>query len=361
MDSFVQPSVITAIADAEFEGMVSSALFESGWSVIARPLDFATLEKSLNEATIKNVFVIYSVDLPGLSDSKLKKISPANISFFGFADAAGSARGFGEISLRPTSAEELLSYIRGNARSPLLRVPLLQNTQKFKAKIIGIGSAGHHTGATTLALNLAQELALLEKKTLLIDANFQASAIATLLDLRKIADEDRWRDLSDNLSVAEITQSNIADFSIRAMEAAAYFDFIVVDLGSLQNISNDLSDRRWSSQVKIWVSRFAQSIYISSGSDLLQTKRLRELCEDLFDVNLPARISLIISPNSASKRYMKTELVDHQPFSPKDVRYLPFDSKLCAVARKERTTLSEVNAKAPLRKAFAAIALQITT
>jgi hypothetical protein len=31
--------------------MVSSALFESGWSVIARPLDFATLEKNLNEAT----------------------------------------------------------------------------------------------------------------------------------------------------------------------------------------------------------------------------------------------------------------------------------------------------------------------
>jgi hypothetical protein len=37
------------------------------------------------------------------------------------------------------------------------------------------------------------------------------------------------------------------------------------------------------------------------------------------------------------------------------------DSKLCAAARKERTSLSEVNAKAPLRKAFAAIALQITT
>jgi len=60
----VQPSVITAIADAEFEGMVSSALYESGWSVIARPLDFATLAKNLNEATTKNALVIYSVDLP---------------------------------------------------------------------------------------------------------------------------------------------------------------------------------------------------------------------------------------------------------------------------------------------------------
>jgi Flp pilus assembly CpaE family ATPase len=36
------------------------------------------------------------------------------------------------------------------------------------------------------------------------------------------------------------------------------------------------------------------------------------------------------------------------------------DSRLCAAARKERTTLSEINGKAPLRKAIAAMALQIT-
>lgn len=361
MDNFVQPCVITAIADAEFEGLVSSALFESGWSVIARPLDFATLEKNLNEAATRNVLVIYSVDLPGLTDVKLKRLSPLNISFFGFADASGSARGFGEISQRPNNSDELLAYIRGNIRSPILRVPLLQNKQKFKAKIIGIGSAGHHTGATTLALNLSQELSLLGKKTLLIDANFPASAIATLLDLRKIADEDRWRDLSENFSVAEITQSNIADFSSRAMEAAAQFDFIVIDLGSLQNISNDLSDRRWSSQVKIWVSRFAHSIFISSGSDVLQVKRLRKLCDDLADVKLPAEISLLIVPTDTTNKREKLQLADFQPFFAREVRYLPLDSKLCALARRERTTLSEINAKAPLRKAFAAIALQITT
>ena len=360
MDDFVQPSVITAIADAEFEGMVSSALFESGWSVIARPLDFATLEKNLNEATNRNLLVIYSVDLPGLTDTKLRKLAPLNHSLFGFADASGSARGHGEISQRPANSEELLAYIRGNIRSPLLRVPLLQSKEKFKAKIIGIGSAGHFTGATTLALNLAQELALLEKKTLLIDANFQASAIATLLDLRKIADEDRWRDLSENLSVAEITQSKIIDFPNRASEAAAYFDFIIVDLGSLQNISNDLSDRRWSSQVKIWVSRFAHSIFISAGSDVLQVKRLRELCDDLADMKLPAEISLFIRPTEQMSKRERIQVADFQPFSARDVQYLPVDTKLCAAARKERTTLSEVNAKAPLRKAFAAIALQIT-
>jgi Flp pilus assembly CpaE family ATPase len=57
----------------------------------------------------------------------------------------------------------------------------------------------------------------------------------------------------------------------------------------------------------------------------------------------------------------RIQVADFQPFSARDVQYLPVDTKLCAAARKERTTLSEINAKAPLRKAFAAIALQITT
>jgi hypothetical protein len=161
--------------------------------------------------------------------------------------------------------------------------------------------------------------------------------------------------------VAEITQESVADFPTRVMEAAAYFDFIVVDLGSLQNISNDLSDRRWSSQVKIWVSRFAHSILITSGSDLLQSKRLKNLCEELTEIKLPAQISLFIVPSENLIKRERFQITDFRPFIPKEVLYLPLDSKLCAAARKERTSLAEINAKAPLRKAFAAIALQITT
>ncbi len=360
MDDLAQPSVITAIADAEFEGMVSSALFASGWDVIARPLDFATLERSLDESEAKSILVIYSVDLPGISDEKLKKIALANFAFFGFTDAAGSSRNFDAISSRPVNPEELLAYIRGNIRSPLLRAPLLQSRPNLKAKIIAIGAAGHNTGATTLALNLAHELSLLEKRTLLIDANFQASAIATLLDLRKISDEDRWRDISENLSVAEITQSNIGDFPMRAMEAAGYFDYMILDLGSLQNITNDLSDRRWSSQVKIWASRFAQEIYITSGTDLLQSKRLSKLSQELSEIKLPAHVSIFITSSDTSAKKASAELVNLQPLNPKQVQFLPFDSRLCAAARKERTALSEINAKAPLRKAISAIAGQIT-
>jgi hypothetical protein len=200
----------------------------------------------------------------------------------------------------------------------------------------------------------------LEKKALVIDANFSSPAIATLLDLRRISEEDKWRDISDDFSVAEITQNNIADFSARAMEAALYFDYIVIDLGSLQNIASDLSDRRWSSQVKIWASRFAQELFISSGTDVLQKARLNKLCTELSEVKLPARISIFIRASEPSAKKEGAQTEDFQSLNPKQVQYLPFDSRLCAAARKERTTLSEINGKAPLRKAIAVMALKIT-
>lgn len=347
MDEIAQPVVITAIADADFEGLVSSALFARGWNIIARPLDLNTLEREVFAHQEANLLVIYSVDLPGLTRQSLDKISRSKISIFGFADAAGSPRGFSEISPRPHTAEELLTYIRGNIRSPLLRAPLIRSTPNFKARIIAVGGAGHSTGATTLALNLAQELALLNKNTLLIDANFVAPAISTLLDLRKLTHEDKWRDLSANLSVSEITQSSATDFATRAEFAAAYFDFLVIDLGSITNLASDLSDRRWSSQVKIWSSTFAQDLLVTTGFDLLQCQRLNLVNSELGKIKLSARITTCYQGMGEKGR-------DAQ------FKYLPIDTRASALARKERTTLAQVNEKAPLRKAIAELARQIS-
>jgi len=347
MDEIAQPVVITAIADAEFEGMVSSALFSRGWNVIARPLDTKALEQAAHTHIEANLLIIYSVDLPGLNRDLLQRLKLSKVSTFGFADETGSARGFDEISLRPRSTEELISYIRGNIRSPLLRSPLIRNNPTLKARVIGVGGAGHSTGATTLAINLAQELALLNRNTLLIDANLSAPAISTLLDLRNLAGEDKWRDLSPNFSVTEVTQHNVTQFSERAVDAASYFDSLVLDLGSLSNISSDLSDRRWSSQVKIWSSTYAQELLITAGSDVLQSRRLNEVSAELGRIKLPAKIKIYCQGNenkSKEDNYLS----------------LPVDARSCAAARKDRTTLVEISEKAPLRRAIATMAKQIT-
>jgi hypothetical protein len=288
----------------------------------------------------------------------LQEITRSGVTLFGFTDAAGSAQDLPEISPRPTSSAALLAYIRGNIRSPRLRTPLLQPVANLKARIIGVGSASHSTGNTVLALNLAQESALLGMKTLLIDANFQAPAIATLLDLRKVSDENKWRDISENLSISEITQEKAAGFSVLAIDAAAYFDLIYIDLGSLANLSSDLTDRRWASQVKIWVANLAQNIVITSTTDLLQQRRLKDLQQDLSKISIAPNISLAVLSASDYRKRDGPILTSTYPMS--HIWQIPFDARACSLAMKERTTLAQVSAKCPLRKAFLNIATQIT-
>jgi len=358
MDNLVAPAVITAIADPDFEGVVSSALFSQGWSVIARALDVKSLEIEIAKCDVSQVILIYSSDLPGISLARLQEITRSGITLFGFTDAAGSAQGLPEISPRPTSSAELLAYIRGNIRSPQLRTPLLQPRPNLKARIIGVGSASHSTGNTVLALNLAQESALLGMKTLLIDANFQAPAIATLLDLRKVSEENKWRDMSENLSISEITQQKVAGFNALAIDAAEYFDLIYIDIGTLANLSSDLTDRRWASQVKIWVANLAQNILITSTTELLQQRRLKDLQQDLSNISIRPNISLAVLSASDYRKRDSPILTSTYPMS--HTWQIPFDARACSLAMRERTTLAQVSAKCPLRKAFLNIATQIT-
>ena len=358
MDNLVNPSVITAIADAEFEGLVSSALFSQGWNVVARALDMKDLENEFNKIESNEVILIYSSDLPGLSLDGLQRISRVSKTQFGFSDSAGGSKGLPDLSPRPVSSSELLSFIRGNIRSPRLRTPLIQPSTNLKSRILGIGSAGHATGNTILALNLAQESALLGKKTLLIDANFQAPAIATLLDLRKVSDEDKWRDVSENFSVSEITQEKVSNFNSWIIEAASYFDAIYFDLGTLANLTHDLTDRRWASHVKIWVSNFAQEIVITSTVELLQQKRLNDLLQDISQISLTPRISLAILRAVDIK---KKENID--PSTNLKIAHtwqIPHDFRACSNAARERTTFAHVCPKSTLRKAIFSISSQIT-
>lgn len=358
MDSLATPAVITAIADPDFEGVISSALFSQGWSVIARTLDMNSLEIEISKCDVSQVILIYSSDLPGISVARLQEITRSGVTLFGFADAVGSAQGLPDISPRPTSSAELLAYIRGNIRSPHLRTPLMQPVPNLHAKIIGVGSASHSTGNTVLVLNLAQESALLGMRTLLIDANFQSPAIATLLDLRKVSDENKWRDISENLSVSEITQQKAPGFNVLAIDAAAYFDLIYIDLGTLANLSSDLTDRRWASQVKIWVSNLAQNMIITSTTELLQQRRLKDLQQDLSKISIVPNISLAVLSVTELRKRDSPIFTNTYPMS--HVWQIPNDARSCSLAMRERTTLAQVSAKSALRKAFLNIAIQIT-
>ena len=355
MDSFEPPLVITAISDPDFEGLVSSALFTQGWSVVARALDFSELQRAVAINSGSKLLVIFSTDLPGATAIDLNEISKVNTLVFGFSDEIGSDRGFANISPRPRSPEELLLVILENVRATNSRAPLIHAPLNISAQVIAIGGVRHSTGTTTFAINVAQELALLGSQTLLIDANFQAPALATLLDLRHLAEDSKWREVSPRFSALELTQEKLESFDDLIKEAGEFFEKIVIDLGSVTYLAREISDRRWSAKIKIWASRNADNFVIASNSELLSQKAFQDFSLSTGKLSFKPKLHFfkVQPPLKQGQTFKKLDLG-----LPKFESFwsLPWDPRSCQSAITERTSLFQVAERGALRKEICTIA-----
>jgi hypothetical protein len=358
MDLLEVPTVITAISDPEFEGLVSRALFSQGWNVVARVMDFSELHKEVTVNSGTKLLLIFSTDLPGIQADEINKLASSGASLFGFADQSGDDRGFSNIFARPTTPENLTLIILENIRSSGVRTPMIHASAKCRAKVVAVGGIGHATANTTIAMNLAQESALLAVKTLLIEANFQAPAIAALLDLRKLSSEPRWREFSENLSIMELTQETVSDFETRIVIAGEFFDQIIIDLGSIAFLAKELSDRRWGSAVKTWAVRNADNFVLTTISTFLGQKRCDEFMQSLSKISLAAELHLV-NTHSSNKRGPELSASRKSLIRSTAIWNLPWDQRSCQLAIEERTTLQQSAERGALRKEIAKMAQAI--
>jgi len=355
MDHLLAPSVITAISDPEFEGLVSRALFDQGWNVISRVMNFSELQSAVSTNSETKLLIVFSTDLSDFSAVEIEKLSTPRISIIGYSDQAGNAKGYSNIFARPISPEELILTILENIRSSGIRTPMLHSKVECKARIVAVGGIGHATANTTVAINLAQEFANLKVKTLLIEANFQAPAISALLDLRKLSSEPKWRQINEDLTVMEFTQETMADFEPRIVLAGESFEQIVIDLGSVAYLARELSDRRWSSLVKIWASRNADSFVFTTISSFLGRKRYEEFEQSFSKISLHSEIHLVDTLLS-SKRDREINSPIKGALRSATLWSLPWDLRSCQQAIADRTTLVQVAERGALRKELAKMA-----
>jgi hypothetical protein len=355
MDPLLAPSVITAISDPEFEGLVSRALFDQGWNVISRVMNFSELQSAVSTNSETKLLIVFSTDLSDFSAVEIEKLSTPRISIIGYSDQAGNAKGYSNIFARPISPEELILTILENIRSSGIRTPMLHSKVECKARIIAVGGIGHATANTTVAINLAQEFANLKVKTLLIEANFQAPAISALLDLRKLSSEPKWRQINEDLAVMEFTQETMADFEPRIVLVGESFEQIVIDLGSVAYLARELSDRRWSSLVKIWASRNADSFIFTTTSSFLGRKRCEEFEQSFSKISLQSEIHLVNTLLS-SKRDREINSPIKGALRSATLWSLPWDLRSCQQAIADRATLVQVAERGALRKEIAKMA-----
>ena len=358
------PTVITAIANAQTEGFVAGSLFAQGWSVIFRALDFDSLEKYMRSSPemARGALLIFSPDLAGISGENINLLRMNVKEMIGFSDDVTSDIHFGQLYPIPVTATDLVSIVRGFLRSPLIRRDSHSPHPGRQAQVLAIGSAGSSTGCTTLAINVAMELSLLDRSTLLIDANFRAPSIAALLAVRNVKSETGWRSIAPKLSISEIGQDDIQAVDGFLEEATNSFDCVVIDLGSISGLSNRLTDRRWTSIMTTWSCDQGDELMVVARPDLLGVHRLEQVSSLIEKTSIRSSLSFTLNMRSQGRKGEAEEakfLAITTPLRPINLRVIARDSRATSAAESAKSTLVEASERSGLRKSIAKIASQM--
>jgi MinD-like ATPase involved in chromosome partitioning or flagellar assembly len=366
MSELEMPTVITAIANPEAEGFVAGTLYAQGWNVVFRAIDRVSLETYIrtNAELSKNALLIFATDLPGASNTSMDSLSGIVRQVIGFSLPNITNGDFGVLIPLPSSDTDLISLVRGYIRAPLVRTSAVTQRKTRSSKVIAIGSAGSYTGCTFIALNLAMELSLLEKSTLLVEANFRAPSLSPLLSMRKITESSEWKKIAPNLSISEITQETADVLDQFMSKATDEFDFVILDIGSVSGLSNRLTDRRWTSTVTTWSCDQADELMITSRADFLGHYRLMQVMDLLQQTSIRAQLSFTQNMKSPGKRgdaEMARFLTATTAIKPIRVRSMKQETRSVQAAEDEHATMVETNERSHLRKAIAELAREIIT
>ena len=357
----ISNSVATAIRGAEFEGFIAGTLFNQGWNVTFRALDIASLLSSLESNSTPISLLLISTDVEGLTPETLEEIRATGVRFFLFASSQINAEQFPEAISQPASSLELLGLIRGSLRTPMIRAA---HKEKIRAKTIAIASPTPASGCTTLAINMGAELAQVGQKVLIVDAHSYFPSFAIRLGERGLTDSKELRNISNQLWALEVTQGDISG-ALSAIEKARFeFDFIIIDVGVMKDFPAILTGRRWCSEIFIWVTTFADELWVMCKTDLVSLERLKKLTTELSHNTIKPDISFIQFSSSAPKKYKS----DNDPFlqcvtplRPSRVLVYPWDSRNVVAAEEERSTLLDTNERGILRKSIRHLAGELVS
>ena len=227
-----QLQVVTAISDSECEDFVSQLLFSQGWSIIYRAIDMAGLMEFLDarKGELRTV-VIFKSDLPNFDEALLESASNSTVKNIC-------------IDKIETNSHQLMTYIRGQLRLPLIANAGLANSGKLgaiesqqvpaerKPCVITITGTVGSPGRSSVALNIANYLAA-NSQVKLYDADLRAPALEYFIG--------RAGKNNENLKLTSlISQEKLIDSKIGDSSAIN-----IVDLGSLPPLTEVVNDRRW--------------------------------------------------------------------------------------------------------------------
>lgn len=274
---------ITAIADVRLEGSVTTSLHRLGWEVAYRATSEAGLISALNE--YPKALVISSDDF-----RSLHHITPAR-----------------QISL-PSKTKSITD---GELRELLRNLDQGQGSQRrtlepTKARIYLVASNGRTVGASTIALNLAQELSKFAGSTLLLDCNSWSPYLARHLSINGINREIAITPFG--FSVGEIQSRDSLNQLATSLRS---YDRIIIDYGQLQNSIVKANGRRAHEEIFFWAIHAQSSLLLLSRNDAKSLEEAARTMEEIKQLNPGIKRHLLLTLTSVLSRRERARLVEN--------------------------------------------------
>jgi hypothetical protein len=331
-DHTLEPSweIWTAIADSVAESFVASTLYEHRYNIKHRCFNMAEVFSKLSDHKHANQLLIISDDLYDFDLGAIERLKTYGISTLLLP--ATELAGDGELRNSPVA---LLRKIREVNKSPSLAEPTPHLSPNPHCTIVALLSHSGGVGTTNLAINLAMELSILGKRTLLIDGDRCHPTISEQLQLRNYVSENHPQPLKENLHFLESLQPLISTCLPTLQRAVNTYQYLVIDLGqwnveqptSLQDFALDFADR----------------VVIVSTNSQIHRKRSKKVVSDLKLRGIHGTPHLVI--NLVRGKVGSGEL--------------PCEERLFSQAQQRGLVAVEVNPRSRWRKEVERIAIQL--
>jgi cellulose biosynthesis protein BcsQ len=281
---------ITAIRSVEQEGFIAASLMNLGWRVLYRATSPLRLQEELENYPDAALF---------LSDDFFAYESLSSKNLFLLRGRSFPLGRVGESDPRTTF--ELEEFIRSAGNSNQSKITVYPATQ---SKVIAIMSAEGKIGATTFAINLADQLSISGERVLLVDCDLAHFSIAQHFEVHDI--RGKVREIHPHLSLFEVSERSHLE-SLAAV--AATFDSIVIDLGRIQGLMK--SGARLLDLLITWMEHSHALALFSTGNSKKSIERSLSTAENLSRCASGLKVEFVAHPDSVLSRGDRKALAIH--------------------------------------------------
>jgi hypothetical protein len=321
---------ITAISDAQDESFIAASLERQGWQVLYRALSDNQLTHFLDSLDTRQATIFSSPDFASESSNFLRKLRPS----------------VNEIRLTeiPTSDHDFSEMIRGSAKETTLTWSALPSIP-----IISFTSFGRTVGTSTIALNVASELAAQGSRVLLIDAHIRSSFLSSHLQIFGVN-----REVIRTQFGFSIFEAHSAEAFAKLEEVIPSFEILLIDIGEIWQPTKAISGNRSEDYPFAWAAHFSTEIITISSAASRALSEVRNSLRGLEELAIKPKISHLINKShgySDKERMSQQERVSGELHCRST--FLLRDDRAVLRAKVAASTLAQSAPKSALRAEIA--------